>query len=317
MRIDITIEDRGFNYLETYYRALQKEQDRLNKLDNSAPLVILHGNTITIQALAVTRSPLKACFDITTYALFAYVTPKGPDDAVVLDHLAKLASFHYAKADQQELICQYLSLLEPSVLDLPSVKITLSAKYPKERTIVFIEGGDGVGKSTLIAKFSQCRTLAEMGSIPSDKNPYLPLYNTKQLVLGERARVPCPSRDMHYTFAERWHIWTSIVNAPTASFTLCDRSWLSGLVYQGSEGLELVHLIKNEGRRLDKYLRDNKYLPIYLVLNNAPYRTDVTDSLETGMDEKRRLYAAINMPELCIHHTVLADAEKYIKLMLN
>ena len=316
MKILITVESSEYNYLQSLHGALAKKQEH-DELDTyGTPRVSIDGQTITIEAGPNCREPLRDCFKLTTAALWDWVIPTGwPESSTLINFMRKLML--YSRDNDQELIQLYLDLLEPVTLERPDYKITLQARYPAEKTIVFIEGPDGVGKSSLIAAFPQCRTVAEMGSIPSSANMYLPETNTKQLVLKERSRVPCPSRDMHYTFAERWHIWTSVVDHPELQFTLCDRSWITGYIYQGLEEPRLYHIIKNEGLRLDRYLRQNRFLPIYLVLNNPPYRDDVSDSLEHQMDEKKKLYKSINMEDFFIFKTDNVTAEKLISQMLN
>lgn len=159
---------------------------------------------------------------------------------------------------------------------------------------IFVEGLDGCGKSQLITDLKcelpnaeQFAFFSEMGSVAT---PYSTPNNIKADVLHCRAQSDCAARDAHYTFAERWHQASMLVADSTVKGALIDRSWLTAVNYQGLEDPKQVPWILEQGIAFNKYLMDNGWLPVYIVLTNHPYRTNETDSLERRMGEKAIIY---------------------------
>lgn len=159
---------------------------------------------------------------------------------------------------------------------------------------VFIEGLDGCGKTELLKSIraslpnsEEYAFICEMGSVAT---PYSTPHNIKADVLHCRAQSDCAVRDAHYTFAERWHQASMLVADSTVKGAFIDRSWLTAVNYQGLEDPRQVPWILDQGIAFNKYLMDNGWLPIYIVLTNHPFRTDETDSLERRMGDKGIIY---------------------------
>lgn len=159
---------------------------------------------------------------------------------------------------------------------------------------IFVEGLDGCGKSELLktirasmANPDEYAFFSEMGSVPTR---YSTPHNIKADVLHCRAESDCPARDAHYTFAERWHQASMLVADKTVKGAFIDRSWLTAVNYQGLEDPKQVPWILDQGIAFNKYLIDNGWLPIYIVLTNHPFRTNETDSLERRMGDKGIIY---------------------------
>lgn len=159
---------------------------------------------------------------------------------------------------------------------------------------VFVEGLDGCGKSYLLSQLKQSLPNADefafFGEMGSVATPYSTPNNIKADVLHCRAQSDCPARDAHYTFAERWHQASMLVADSEVKGAFIDRSWLTALNYQGLEDPTQLPWIIDQGIAFNKYLMDNGWLPIYIVLTNHPYRTNETDSLERRMGDKAIIY---------------------------
>lgn len=172
--------------------------------------------------------------------------------------------------------------------------VDITASECDLKLAVFIEGLDGCGKSQLITELKstlpnadQFAFFSEMGSVATR---YSTPHNVKADVLHCRAQSDCAARDAHYTFAERWHQASMLVTDSTVKGAFIDRSWLTAVNYQGLEDPKQVPWILDQGIAFNKYLMDNGWLPVYIVLTNHPYRTNETDSLERRMGDKGIIY---------------------------
>lgn len=175
--------------------------------------------------------------------------------------------------------------------------VNITASECSKKLAIFIEGLDGCGKTQLLSDVrkslpnpEEFAFLAEMGS---HTTPYSTPHNIKADVLHCRAQSDCAARDAHYTFAERWHQASMLVSDKNVKGAFIDRSWLTAITYQGLEDPKQASWILDQGEMFNKYLIDNGWLPIYIVLTNHPYRTDETDSLERRMGEKAIIYRVL------------------------
>lgn len=173
-------------------------------------------------------------------------------------------------------------------IDGVDLRITLSLEYSPSELVIFIDGVDGSGKSTLVRPYVNDSRVGVTYELGSTDISTLPIYNTKKLIIDGRSKSSCPARDMHYAFAERWHSWSMLRDAD--KFIVSDRSWISTLFYQGIECPGLVHDIFNEGNRFTEYLYAAGKMPLYIVLTNDPYPSESPDSLENMLTEKHMLY---------------------------
>lgn len=162
---------------------------------------------------------------------------------------------------------------------------------PTDRFAFFIEGPDGVGKTHAIENLNfgvdlEFGHLCEFG-----EDPLCPgvEQTAKQITLQCMADHVNPMRDAMLTFADRYKNMR-YYNDPSYQFFIVDRSWLTAVVYQGGNDVDVRAVIHVLGNDFTERLMRMGIMPIVILLRNPPYVTKSDDALDRNGEDVARAY---------------------------
>lgn len=161
----------------------------------------------------------------------------------------------------------------------------------KSPVIIFVDGVDGIGKSTLIDSFSELvkdapglkfRFVREPGGTPNAEEIRTLLKHPPERML--------PSTEILLFAAARNELYQDVIeNVGNYDVVIFDRSYISSLVYQGSNSEEDAKLAVSLNRQLIARLPSFYLILITAaesVLKDLKPATDPTDQLELNYGSK-------------------------------
>lgn len=158
------------------------------------------------------------------------------------------------------------------------------------RLAFFIEGCDGVGKTTVLDAF--------------DKSTYLHLaeYSSSRCAVDKSEKFKAFGADLSnnmnplstamLTFANRYFNFETVLAHPLMDhrIIISDRSWLTAYAYQGQKDARVREQIWNMGMEFNDWLIANKIIPIYVILSNKPHVKKNDESLDSLSDGAAQYY---------------------------
>lgn len=156
------------------------------------------------------------------------------------------------------------------------------------RVAFFVEGPDGVGKTSVFKDFQHgvYSHMAEFSSEKSDVHnsdqfkPFSQIMSNHQMTLTT-AMLTFANRYFNFeNYIKTWELRQEII--------ISDRSWLTALAYQGQSSEAAREIIFKMGMEFNNWLISNKIIPVYIILTNPPYVSkgdESLDDLSTGSIE--------------------------------
>ncbi|MGL5553110.1 MAG: hypothetical protein ACRDCV_12465 [Plesiomonas shigelloides] len=191
-----------------------------------------------------------------------------------------------------DLICEGMVELENHLGDT-NQQVTLNP-LNEHRFIIFIDGPDNTGKTTLVNAILKEADGNAYGLAEFTSDPEAGVTNSEQFKAFSKFMTECqmPEVDAHITFANRHFNISKMLKDENAQDKLivCDRSWLTAFAYQGQQSKELREEIYRMGLAFNKRLVDNGLIPIYILLTNDSYSEKGDEHLETLSEDSREFF---------------------------